>query len=447
METVSFKLSYSAMKMFGKQLYSNVGSAISELVANGLDASAETIHVVIDARDRNNASVEILDNGFGMSEDHIKNHYTAIGYNKRVGSKNSQNLMGRKGIGKLAALYLSDKFTILTKTDGNNPSIWTLDVSNMEDDKTPELEKELSFDYSRLIVKDKWSSQKSGTLVFIENIDLKGFGQRGLDSLARKMSNYFLDNDKIFFNLIVKDEDVGDFQPINKKIAFNNMSCIFVNDVSEFTKREDDLGVFKIFYTDKLNNDKIYEEKTDVLAFSQIKESFSVSGEGTFLGKKKQYCLTGWVGVHSTIDEQYALQNDERYFKSTFYNPNQLRLYVRRKLAVANMLDYLGIARAFSNYIEGEVSFDILDDDDLPDIATAGRQDFDSTDPRFELLVRILKDIGNALVAKRQALADKMKGEKKRVDDEISSKAKANFAQNFEKIFQIWICPKIKSTI
>lgn len=445
METVSFKLSYSAMKMFGKQLYSNVGSAISELVANGLDASAKAIYVVIDARDRNNASVEILDNGSGMSEEHIKKHYTAIGYNKRIRAKDSQNLMGRKGIGKLAALYLSDKFTILTKTKGHTTSIWSLDVSNIEDDNTPELEKQSSFDYSRLIVKDKWQSQKSGTLVFIENIDLKGFGQRGLESLERKMSNYFLDGDKIFFNLITKEEDVGKFSPISKQIAFNNMVCIFADDSEEFINKEAGLDTFEIVYTDKLNNDKVYKEKTEVLGFNQIKEGFSVSGESVFFGKKKQYCLTGWVGVHSTIDEKYALKNDERYFKSMYYNPNQLRLYVRRKLAVANMLDYLGIARAFANYIEGEVSFDILDDDDFPDIATAGRQDFDSTDPRFELLVTILKDIGNSLVAKRQALADKIKGEKKRVNNDISSRAKGNFAHNFEKNISDLGLPKDKA--
>lgn len=442
METASFKLSYSAMKMFGKQLYSNVGSAISELVANGLDASATAIYVVIDARDRNNASVEILDNGSGMSEEHIKKHYTAIGYNKRIGAKNPQNLMGRKGIGKLAALYLSDKFTILTKTKGQSASIWSLDVSDIEDDATPELEKQSSFDFSRLVVKDKWQSQKSGTLVFIENIDLKGFGQRGLESLERRMSNYFLDGNKIFFNLITEDENVGKFKPITKHIAFNNMVCILADNAEEFIEKEDGLGTFKITYKDKLNNDKVYKEKVAVLELG--KEGISILGEDEFFGKKKHYCLTGWVGVHSTIEEKHALKNDKRYFKSTYYNPNQLRLYVRRKLAVANMLDYLGIARAFANYIEGEVSFDILDDDDLPDIATAGRQDFDSTDPRFELLVTILKDIGNSLVGKRQALADKIKGEEKRVNNDISSKAKGNFAHNFEKNISDLGLPKDK---
>ncbi len=432
MDTASFKLSYSALKMFGKQLYSNVGSAISELVANGLDAGAENIYVVIDARNKNNATVEILDNGSGMTNKHIKEKYVTIGHNKRNDFlNNSSKVMGRKGIGKLAALYLSDKFTIITKTKGSTPSVWMLDVTDMEDDNTPELEKIDNFDFSKLLCKDNWNRQKNGTLVFIENVDMKGFGKRGLESLERKMSNYFLDNDKINFNLILKDEDIGKFKKINKQIAYNNMVCIFTDDLNNISIFKP--SKFRIEYKDKLKNKHTYEQITEVIDFEEIGESFSVFGEQEFFGKRKHYCLTGWVGVHSTIDENDAKQNDERYFKGTYYNPNQLRLYVRRKLAVANMLDYLGIARAFANYIEGEVSFDILDDDDLPDIATAGRQDFDSTDPRFVLLIDILRVIGNALVGKRQALANQLKDKKKNTNDNILNKAKERFAHNFEK--------------
>ena len=61
MENIKFELTYSALKMFGKQLYSNVGSAISELVANGLDAKAKNVYIAINVIDKHNATVEILD--------------------------------------------------------------------------------------------------------------------------------------------------------------------------------------------------------------------------------------------------------------------------------------------------------------------------------------------------------------------------------------------------
>lgn len=59
MDGIKFTLTYSALKMFGKQLYSNVSSAISELVANGLDAKAPNIYLTIDIRDKTNVNSEV----------------------------------------------------------------------------------------------------------------------------------------------------------------------------------------------------------------------------------------------------------------------------------------------------------------------------------------------------------------------------------------------------
>lgn len=138
MENVKFELTYSALKMFGKQLYSNVGSAISELVANGLDANAKNIYIAINVTDKHHAIVEILDDGIGMSPADIKDSYIKIGHNKRKGDTQNK-FLGRKGIGKLAALYLSDCFVITTKKEDFKTSSWKLDVSTTGDEEKPEL--------------------------------------------------------------------------------------------------------------------------------------------------------------------------------------------------------------------------------------------------------------------------------------------------------------------
>jgi len=100
------------------------------------------------------------------------------------------------------------------------------------------------------------------------------------------------------------------------------------------------------------------------------------------------------------------------------------------------MREYLCIKQAFGNYIEGEVSFDILDDNDMPDIATAGRQDYDTADPRFVKLCELLKTIGDSLVRSRQALADKLKEERNASDIKISTAAKSQFANSFARTVQ-----------
>ena len=434
----SFSLAYSALKMFGKQLYSNVGSAISELVANGFDANASDVYVVIDARNKSSATIEILDNGEGMTPEHIQKNYVKIGYNKRDHEKNSNTAMGRKGIGKLAALYMSDKFVITSKTADGQCSSWELDVSKIEnEDDAPDLLQIDDPHINQAECYNIWTSLSSGTFIYLENVDLGGFGERGLESIRRRMSNYFLLDElrkRIHIMVITDNDSPHEFKKVEKQIAFKNMVCIYASNVDRF---ESLIGnKFSIEYANKLKQTIMYEDVTSVKELSAAKENFTITGEVTVQGITKPYTLTGWVGVHCTIDEDKAKQNDSVYFKSTFYNPNQLRLYVRNKLAVANMREYLGIKQAFGNYIEGEVSFDILDDNDMPDIATAGRQDYDTADPRFVKLCELLKTIGDSLVRSRQALADKLKEERNASDIKISTAAKSQFANSFARTVQ-----------
>ena len=93
-----------------------------------------------------------------------------------------------------------------------------------------------------------------------------------------------------------------------------------------------------------------------------------------------------------TIESSLARKNDSRYVKNQFYNPNQIRVYVRNKLANENVLDRLGLVGTYANYIEGEVSFDILDDNDFEDLATSNRQDFSIIDERVRILYDLLRN-------------------------------------------------------
>ena len=423
MENVKFELTYAALKMFGKQLYSNVGSAISELVANGLDAEAKNVYISINVIDKHHATVEILDDGIGMSPDDIKENYIKIGHNKRKGD--SQNkFLGRKGIGKLAALYLSDCFIITTKKDGFAASSWKLDVSKTGEEEIPELVPVMEEVPNTLTCYEKWQSQNHGTYIYLENVDFNRFGDRAFESLESKLSNYYIFDGlsaKININIFNTEEQRGKFKEIKKRVAYKNMVCIFSDESNDFSEIQG--NSYRIPYEDKLGNEKEYIGTLELKKFSDILEEAQISGKY----KDVPYQLRGWVGIHSSIDKEVAEKNDSRYIKNQFYNPNQLRVYVRNKLGMSNMLEHLGITRAFANYIEGEVIFDILDDDKLEDIATAGRQDFDTQDDRFIMLKDAMVKIGNALVGKRQSVADKIKEEKKRIDTDISSKAKTIF--------------------
>ena len=111
-ENIPFNFTYYALKLLGHNLYTNPWTAVSELVANGIDAKAKNIYLLVDLTDKLHANIEILDNGSGMDYDDLCNKYTLIGRNKRIDNPKDKTILGRKGIGKLAALYLSRSYYI-----------------------------------------------------------------------------------------------------------------------------------------------------------------------------------------------------------------------------------------------------------------------------------------------------------------------------------------------
>ena len=384
MNGIKFTLTYSALKMFGKQLYSNASSAISELVANGLDARASSIFLTIDIRDNANAYVEIFDDGKGMSANDIEERYIKIGYNKRRNEDglNDGKTMGRKGIGKLAALYLSDCFTIITKSVNSDLTCWKLDVSNLNENDSPELVPIDANGFSEFDSYQKLVAQGHGTIICLQHVNMRGLGDKAFESLECRLSNLFLYDkldQQILLKIIRDNESFNEYMPIKKKIAFKNFAYVYTSN--EDYVKECKNNKFCLPYKTKNGVDKKMYSDTEVVLFEN--SGITISGEKEFYGLKKKYVLDGWIGIHATIDGEDARNNDSNYIKNQFYNPNQLRVYVRNKLAMSNMIEYLGITRAFVNYIEGEISFDVLDDDDLEDIATAGRQDFDTQAERF----------------------------------------------------------------
>lgn len=127
MQKVEFSFGWLALKLLGKSLYSNAWSAISELVANGFDASAKNIYIYINMINKSKSLVEIIDDGIGLDDNNIS-IYAKVGYNKRLEQApevfDNYKMMGRKGIGKLAALYLSEKYFILSKTSAGMVNKW-----------------------------------------------------------------------------------------------------------------------------------------------------------------------------------------------------------------------------------------------------------------------------------------------------------------------------------
>nr|VFK19414.1 MAG: Histidine kinase-, DNA gyrase B-, and HSP90-like ATPase [Candidatus Kentron sp. LFY] len=77
-------LSLNVLNHLGLNLYSNVPSVLSEVVANAWDADAENVRITIDPT-AGNEKIVIQDDGHGMTPEDVNSKYLLVGYQRRGG--------------------------------------------------------------------------------------------------------------------------------------------------------------------------------------------------------------------------------------------------------------------------------------------------------------------------------------------------------------------------
>lgn len=129
MEYLSYTVTDSTIaELLGKQNFSNKESAILELVKNAYDARASKVTI----RCENN-SLEISDDGTGMSEDDIRDYWMSVGKTSRAYALpqdkdgNVRVAAGAKGIGRFALARLGEKVVLKSKKDASAGVVWETD--------------------------------------------------------------------------------------------------------------------------------------------------------------------------------------------------------------------------------------------------------------------------------------------------------------------------------
>lgn len=423
-QKIPFNFTYYAMKLLGKNLYSNPWTAVSEIVANGIDANAQNVYVLIDMRYKQHAVVEIFDDGVGMSYKDLSEKYTLIGRNKRLGEDNIEGkTLGRKGIGKLAALYLSPCYYLYTKTKENSSS-WVVDTRGISDSDIPSLE-QTEYDEENLVSQIVWSKLSTGTMIHLSDVDLRKIGPERLKSLPVILADYYLEtviSTNILVCIINNDEDKIEFKKINKNINYNTMFGIFDN-----TSHGHKNKIKSAVYLTKDNADPEVDYPRNTVKLDENKYNCDGTIQMTDLDgviRQLPYKMSGWIGIHSSLDNNILIRNSKSG-KRIQHHPNALRLYVRGKLAVNNLMNYVASTAAFASYIEGEISFDVLDDDLFEDASTSNREGYSETDPRIKKLIEIVGKIINTLIVERNKAGNKINEELKVIKERKEAEAAA----------------------
>lgn len=146
------------IELLGRQNFTNKESAVLELVKNSYDAGAPRLDIILE-----NNSIIFKDNGFGMDEDDIENHWMHIGKSDKGYSSIDKNdkirvLSGSKGIGRFALARLGSNIKVISKKENKKSIEWTTDwnTSNIEI-KDEDIEPGTTLIINDL--RDKWKSK------------------------------------------------------------------------------------------------------------------------------------------------------------------------------------------------------------------------------------------------------------------------------------------------
>lgn len=202
----TMRISRLAIDKLGIRLYDRVSAVLAELIANSYDADATEVEVLLPwgvtlagtvrAADEPAYEIHVSDNGHGMTAEEVNEHYLMVGSDRRIrtGSDLSRDrrrpVMGRKGIGKLAAFGICR--TIEVVTAGSNEADRTAEgwpVAHIVMDLNDMLSDTESDYYPKPGALDGTFSHKRGTTVILRNFFRKRVNSG--TELSRQLASRF----------------------------------------------------------------------------------------------------------------------------------------------------------------------------------------------------------------------------------------------------------------
>lgn len=166
MQEVSSPPTAAALMESTRSIGYSFDSAVADIIDNSI--SAEASHVWIYSIPSSDPAVSILDDGYGMSADKLRE---AMRYGTDPNLERDVNDLGRFGLGmKMASLSQCRRLTVISKHQGEvNACRWDLDRVRETNDWTLQI---LSLDeVSDMRLISELKNMNSGTLVVWENLD------------------------------------------------------------------------------------------------------------------------------------------------------------------------------------------------------------------------------------------------------------------------------------
>lgn len=383
------------LELLGPNLYTNIYYVLAELIANAYDADAKNVYII-----SNEDDIRIEDDGHGMSYDNgdIKKFLNVAGVsrtneNESFSRSGERRKMGRKGVGKLAALSVSESVDIMTICNREKSGFVLARRPNDGNKLTPIEDENISFCYV----------QNSGTAIVMRNPQYRL--HKSLDAIKRNLLKIFPLVDDNFKIHIIRGKEEEIVEKFDENVAKELCSLIILGE------QHADLLNYVPDYFPKHRSDLV-EKRDEYSVPLTIKDNN---------GNEHEYNLQieGWIGAYKTTRGRKSEVTD--------FPDNFISLYANKKMGEFNILPIVGQNKLNEVYIVGQLYVDLFELSELPDMALSNRQGYKSDDIRYETVIKYVREILLPDILKKRVLyTDLTKAAKKtqKIEEQKDNEAK-----------------------
>lgn len=382
------------LELLGPNLYTNIYYVLAELIANAYDADAKNVYIIAGKDD-----IRVEDDGHGMSykAGDITKYLNVAGVS-RTTERNSltksrkRRKMGRKGVGKLAALSVSENVDVLTVAKGEK--------SGFVLTRHPENGHELKAIPDGKIVFERIKNH--GSAIIMRNPQYRL--HKTLSAVKRNLLKIFPLVDSSFRIHVIRGSENVTIDDFDRSIMGELCTLITLGDrfsslrdlvPDSYPKRRNDLvsaqGAKVLPVTMRANDGKEYEYSLEVL---------------------------GWIGTYKTTRGRKAELTD--------FPDNFISFFANEKMGEFNILPIVGHNKLNEVYVVGQLHVDLFELTELPDMALSNRQGYKSDDPRYEAVRGYVRnELLAEILRRRETYTDLVNAQKKKHKEKVQREAEA----------------------
>ena len=381
------------LELLGPSLYTNIYYVLAELIANAYDADAHNVYIIANKDD-----ITVEDDGKGMSyaKGDVQKYLNvaAVSRNSKEDSYTPLNRkkMGPKGVGKLAALSVSENVLVKTINDGEKSGFI--------------LSRHIGENYLLIPLTDEQITFEkicgNGTSIVMQNPQYKLHST--LKAIKRNLLKIFPLVNKDFKIHLCRGTETVIIEDFDKEMISELSTLITLGD--EFKHLE---AYFKTPFpgriADLLDNRPLATVPIRMKDKENVEHDYNVE-------------IKGWIGTYTS--------SRGRKVELTDFPDNFISLYANQKMGEFNILPVVGQNKLPEVYVVGQLHVDIFELTELPDMALSNRQGYKSDDPRYQAVLDYVRNtLLPDVLKKRDVFVNlgKKKKEEKKLEQQRENEA------------------------